>query len=317
MDFLRGLSILLVVLHHSTQIVSERVDELPEIFVFISNFFAPYRMPMLMFLSGLLVANSIKRPAADYLWGKIRRILWPIIVWTLIYVGANYLGGSGGSEFAFYEPGFWVTYLWFLQYILVYYVVALLVRWIPPWVLIVLPFAGMFLVSAEVIETRFFYLMPFFFLGVFIESLWPRFASALSTPWAAALSVIPIGVALYSGFVTPLWYEPLAAVPAMVGVLILARLAAAMPQVGWLRPIRFTGQYSLIFYCVHYPVFAGLGRLAERAGITDPVISLVGIFAVTLAVCTVFALLGRRLPVSLLFELPRRLWPSRTAAASS
>src|SRR5690606_791284 len=94
MDFLRGLSILLVVLHHSTQIVSERVDELPEVFVFISNFFAPYRMPMLMFLSGLLVAGSLQRPAGEYLWGKVRRILWPIIVWTLIYVSANYLGGS-------------------------------------------------------------------------------------------------------------------------------------------------------------------------------------------------------------------------------
>lgn len=311
MDFLRGLAILLVVLHHSTQIVSARVDELPEFFTFISAFFAPYRMPMLMFLSGLLVAGSIQRPAGEYLWGKIRRILWPIIVWTLIYVTA-----SGGSEFAFYEPGFWATYLWFLQYIFVYYVLALVVRWIPPWVLIVLPFAGMFLVPNDVIETRFFYLMPFFFLGVFIERIWPRFANWLSTPWAAVLSIIPLGVALYSGLVTPLWYEPLAAVPAMIGVLILARLAAAMPHVGWLKPVRFTGQYSLIFYCVHYPVFAGLGRLAERAGITDPVISLVGIFILTLAVCAVFALLGRRLPVSLLFELPKRLWPARTTTVA-
>lgn len=310
MDFLRGLSILLVVLHHSTQIVSARVDEVPEIFTFISEFFAPYRMPMLMFLSGLLVVGSIARPAGEYLWGKIRRILWPIIVWTVIYVTA-----SGGSEFAFYEPGFWATYLWFMQYILVYYVLALLVRWIPPWVLIVLPFAGMFFVPNDIVETRFFYLMPFFFLGVFIERIWPKFAGWLTTPWAAVLSIIPLGVALYSGLVTPLWYEPLAAIPSMIGVLILARLAAAMPSVRWLAPVRFTGRYSLIFYCVHYPVFAALGRLAERAGITDPVISLIGIFAITLAVCTVFALLGRRLPVSLLFELPRRLWPTPKTAS--
>lgn len=312
MDTLRGLSILLVVLHHSTQIVSERVDELPEIFVFISNFFAPYRMPMLMFLSGLLAASSIKRPAGQYLWGKIRRILWPTIVWTLIYAGANFLGG-GSNQFAWYEPGFWATYLWFLQYVLVYYVLALLARWIPPWVLIALPFAGMLLVPNEVVETRFFYLMPFFFLGVFIEGIWPKFAAWLTTPWAAALSVIPLGVALYSGFVTPLWYEPLAAIPAMIGVLILARLAAAMPSARWLRPVRFTGRYSLIFYCVHYPVFAGLGRLAERAGLSDPVVSLLGILVITLAVCTGFALLGRRMPVRLLFELPRRLWPARQA----
>src|SRR5690606_3028309 len=55
MDVLRGLAILLVILHHTTQIVAYRVDEVPEFFAFISAFFAPYRMPMLMFLSGLLV----------------------------------------------------------------------------------------------------------------------------------------------------------------------------------------------------------------------------------------------------------------------
>jgi fucose 4-O-acetylase-like acetyltransferase len=300
MDLLRGLAILLVILHHSTQIVSARIDEVPEAFTFISNFFAPFRMPMLMFLSGLLVAASLKRPAGAYLWGKVRRIVWPIIVWTVIYVTA-----SGGSDFAWYELGFWNTYLWFLQFIAAYYVIALLTRWVPIWAFILLPFIGMFLLPMDSVEQRFLYLMPFFFLGAFIERFWAQYAGLLSTRWAAALSIIPLGVALYSGLVTPLWYQPLAAVPAIVGILILVRLASVIPGVRWLGPIRFIGKYSLIFYCVHYPVFAGLGRLAERAGLTDPIIGLVGIFAVTLLVSFGFAWVGRRLPVSLLFELPR------------
>lgn len=301
MDVLRGLSILLVVLHHSTQIVSARVDEVPEFLAFLSSFFAPFRMPMLMFLSGLLVATSLKRPAGAYLWGKVRRIVWPILVWTLIYVTA-----SGGSDFAWYEPGFWATYLWFLQFITAYYMIALLTRWVPVWVFIVLPFIGMFLLPMDSLEQRFLYLMPFFFLGALIEHNWVRYSGLLSTRWAAVLAIVPIGVALYSGLVSPLWYHPLAALPAMVGILILVRLASVMPEVGWLAPIRFIGKYSLIFYCVHYPVFAGLGRLAERAGITDPVIGIVGIFAITMLVCFGFAYAGRRLPVSLLFELPSR-----------
>lgn len=301
MDLLRGISILLVILHHSTQIVSARIDDVPEALTFLSNFFAPFRMPMLMFLSGLLVATSLKRPAGAYLWGKVRRIVWPIVVWTVIYVTA-----SGGSDFAWYEPGFWNTYLWFLQFITAYYVIALLTRWVPAWLFIVLPFIGMFLLPMDSLEQRFFYLMPFFFLGALVEHFWKQYASLLSTRWAAVLAIVPIGVALYSGFVNPLWYQPLAAVPAMVGVLILVRLASVAPAARWLAPVRFTGKYSLIFYCVHYPVFAGLGRLAERAGITDPLIGIVGIFAVTLGVCFAFAWVGRRLPVSLLFELPSR-----------
>lgn len=306
MDVLRGLSILLVVLHHSTQIVAARIEDVPEVFAFLSAFFAPFRMPMLMFLSGLLVAGSIHRPAGAYLWGKIRRILWPIAVWTVIYVTA-----SGGSEYAWYELGYWNTYLWFLQFITAYYVIALLCRWIPSWVFVLLPFIGMFLLPADSLQQRFFYLMPFFFLGAFIERHWEVYAKVFRMPWTALLLVVPIGVACYSGFVSPLWYQPLAAVPAMMGILILVRVAASMPEARWLAPIRFTGRYSLIFYVVHYPVFAALGRLAERAGLTDPLIGLLGIFTLTLLVSTVFALIGRRLPFSLLFELPRRLWPAR------
>lgn len=301
MDLLRGLSILLVVLHHSTQIVSARIDDLPEALTFLSDFFAPFRMPMLMFLSGLLVAGSLKRPVGPYLWGKIRRIVWPIIVWTVIYVTA-----SGGSDYAWYEPAFWATYLWFLQFITAYYVLALVTKWVPIWVLVVVPFVGAFLLAPDSIEQRFLYLMPFFFLGALVERFWVQYASLLSTRWAAILSVIPLAVALYSGLVYPLWYHPLAAVPAMLGILILVRLASVIPDARWLSPVRFTGRYSLIFYCVHYPVFAALGRLAERAGITDPVVGLVGVFALTLLVCFGFAWVGRRLPFSLLFELPTK-----------
>lgn len=312
MDMLRGLSMLLVILHHSTQIVSARIDVLPEALTFISNFFAPFRMPMLMFLSGLLVASSLKRSAGVYLWGKVRRIVWPIVVWTLIYVFA-----SGGSDFAWYEPGFWDTYLWFLQFITAYYVIALLTRWVPIWLFVVVPLIGMSLLSLlssigmtllppESLEQRFLYLMPFFFFGALIERFWAQYVIILSTRWVAVLATIPLGVALFSALVTPLWYEPLAVVPAIVGILILVRLASVTPEARWLGPLRFLGKYSLIFYCVHYPVFAGLGRLAERAGITDPVIGLIVIFALTLAVSFGFAWVGRRLPVSLLFELPRR-----------
>ncbi len=316
MDLLRGLSILLVILHHSTQIVVYRIGEVPGFFDFLSAFFAPYRMPMLMFLSGLLVAGSLHAPTGKYVWGKVRRIVWPIIVWTLVYAASERIVGQG--DYMPWELGFWNTYLWFMQFIFAYYIIALLVRWIPAWVLVVVPFAVMFLIPAEIeLLQRFFYLMPFFFLGAFIEKHWDQYAKRLSVPLAAVLSVIPIGVALYSGFVDALWYEPLSALPAMLGILILVRLTAVAPDARWLAPVRFVGQYSLIYYVSHYPVFAALGWLAMKAGIDHSGIGLVVIFAATVAVSTGFALLGRRMPFSLLFELPRRLWPARRGRAAT
>jgi len=316
MDLLRGLSILLVVLHHSTQIVEYRIGEVPGFFEFLSSFFAPFRMPMLMVLSGLLVAGSLHAPAGKYVWGKVRRIVWPIIVWTLIYAGSQAVVGQ--NEYMPWEFGFWNTYLWFMQFIFAYYIIALLIRWIPAWVLIAVPFVVMFLIPPELeLLQRFFYLMPFFFLGAFVEKHWDRYAKWLSVPLAAALSIIPIGVALYSGFIEPLWYAPLSALPAMLGILILVRLTAIAPDARWLAPVRFVGRYSLIYYVSHYPVFAALGWLALKAGISNPGVGLVVIFVVTVAVSTAFALIGRRMPVSLLFELPRRLWPARHDGAAT
>lgn len=312
MDVLRGLSILLVILHHTTQIVAYRVDEVPEFFAFISAFFAPYRMPMLMFLSGLLVAGSLKRPAGEYIWGKVRRILWPIVVWTLVYAAAEFLADPAQAKYMPWELGFWNTYLWFMQFIFAYYIIALLIRWIPIWVLMVVPFAAAFFIPADLdLLQRFFYLMPFFFLGAFVEKNWDRYAKWLSVPLAAGLAIIPIGVALYSGFIEPLWYEPLSALPAMLGILILVRLTAIAPDARWLKPVRFVGQWSLIYYVAHYPVFAALGWLAMKVGLTNPTVGLLVIFVVTVAIATAFALIGRRMPFKLLFELPRRMWPAK------
>jgi len=323
MDVLRGLSILLVILHHTTQIVAYRVDEVPEFFAFISAFFAPYRMPMLMFLSGLLVAGSLKRPAGEYIWGKVRRILWPIVVWTLVYAAAEFLADPAQAKYMPWELGFWNTYLWFMQFIFAYYIIALLIRWIPIWVLMVVPFAAAFFIPADLdLLQRFFYLMPFFFLGAFIEKYWDTYAKLISARLATILLVIPIAVAVYSGLDDiwaraagdesggGLWYTPWAALPAMIGILVLVRLAATIPGVRWLAPVRFVGRYSLIYYVSHYPVFAALGWIAMKVGLTNAGVGLVVIFAFTVAISTVFALLGRRMPVSLLFELPRRMWPA-------
>lgn len=310
MDLLRGLSILLVILHHSTQITSARIDDVPAFFTFLSDFFAPFRMPMLMFLSGLLVAGSLNAPTGKYVWGKVRRIVWPIVVWTFIYAAGQFAVGKGES--LPWEPGFWNTYLWFMQFIFAYYIIALLLRQVPALALVAIPFALMFVVPDQLADLKkFVYLMPFFFLGAFIEKHWDRYARLLSVPLAAGLAVIPIGVALYSGFIDPLWYEPLSALPAMLGILILVRLTAAAPEARWLAPVRFVGQYSLIYYVAHYPVFAALGWLVAKAGITSPGLGLVLIFVVTVAIATGFALIGRRMPVSLLFELPRRIGPAK------
>src|SRR5690554_4005646 len=165
------------------------------------------------------------------------------------------LADPSQAKYMPWELGFWNTYLWFMQFIFAYYIIALVIRWIPIWVVIVVPLAAAFVIPGDLeLLQRFFYLMPFFFLGAFIEKYWDTYANLLSARLAAILVIIPIAIAVYSVLDDiwvraggderggGLWYEPWAAIPAMLGILILVRLATVIPDVGWLAPVRFVGR---------------------------------------------------------------------------
>lgn len=46
--------------------------------------FAPFRMPLMVFLSGLLVAPSLARGWRRYLKGKLSRVACPYAVWGIL-----------------------------------------------------------------------------------------------------------------------------------------------------------------------------------------------------------------------------------------
>ncbi|RHZ90307.1 acyltransferase, partial [Cereibacter sphaeroides] len=79
MDFLRGLSVLLVVVLHANtaNIGGETVGWWAE----VNRHLTPFRMPLLMFMSGMLLYRSLAKPLPVYIWGKFAAIAWPLAVW--------------------------------------------------------------------------------------------------------------------------------------------------------------------------------------------------------------------------------------------
>ena len=65
MDSLRGAAIILVIHFHVTENISKYSDA-PQILVDLTNLIAPLRMPILVFLSGLLVSKSILKGQKKY-----------------------------------------------------------------------------------------------------------------------------------------------------------------------------------------------------------------------------------------------------------
>ncbi|GAA1533613.1 hypothetical protein GCM10009788_40710 [Nocardioides humi] len=124
MDGLRGVTVVAVVLLHAEL----TAGPLPWLAA-VNQALEPYRMPLLMTLSGMLLARSLSRGARRHLTGKVRAILWPYAVWTLLdvaHLAADALAAGeplppGLLRRLVYDP---TSYLWFLAFLFCYHVLA-------------------------------------------------------------------------------------------------------------------------------------------------------------------------------------------------
>lgn len=124
MDGLRGLAVVAVVLLHAEL----TAGPLPWLAA-VNQALEPYRMPLLMALSGMLLARSLAKGARRHLAGKARAILWPYLVWATLDLGHVVVDGLVAGEplppdlvrLAIYNPA---SYLWFLAFLFCYHVLA-------------------------------------------------------------------------------------------------------------------------------------------------------------------------------------------------
>lgn len=135
MDRLRGAAIVaVIVLHAELGARAGSGRDLPLVPA-VNELLSPYRMPMLVALSGVLLTPALAKPWRAYLRGKVRHLLWPYLVWVALDTAYAALraGGLGWDYVArlAYDPQ---TYLWFLAYLFVFYLVGL---GLPPWARIV------------------------------------------------------------------------------------------------------------------------------------------------------------------------------------
>lgn len=309
MDAIRGTAILLMLLLHATMIpaVVGGMEPVPWL-VAITDATAPFRMPVLMFLSGMLLDRALAKPAKRYLSGKFRVLLWSYVVWAVVYFMVM---GRPGELF---RPWTWVQtlYLWFLAFLLAYYVLALVLRRIPAIVVAVAALVPhVVLVGAERgFLARFFLYMTVFFAG----AAFTRFLAArpgILEPrrrdghLLVGLPLLVVGVvAIRSGGALPhpagAVVGAVAAVAVAMGLVLVVQALVPRPR----GPLVRVGQQSLVYYCVHYPVMVLVVRLGERLSWDVVVVSLVSLVA-AVVVCAVIAEGRDRVPVlDALFRAP-------------
>lgn len=308
MDTLRGGAILLMLLWHATSLPRLEGVHVPEVVVAFNDALLPYRMPTLMFLSGLLLPMSLRKPLGVYYRGKLALIAWPYVVWVLV------LGLVDGFDLPVWHPRtYWPsTYLWFLFFICVYYLVAPLLRRLPPLVPPLAFWVAALLVDSPLLH-RMLYFAVFFFAGAWVAArLGDLPARLTSRTLLAVCGLLALGFAVVAA-TRDVTYAAATVPFSLCGIVVVVALAARLGPARGTGPIRFVGRSSIVYYASHFPVMLVVVRMLRDAEAPWWAI-IVAAYLVGLVVGTALALAKSRVPVRWLFEMPF-VTPARRPAA--
>lgn len=267
MDQVRGLAIVLVVVFHG-RTVQARFGDVPVGLRELTEFFDPFRMPLLVFLSGMLLTQSLAKSPGTYALGKARGIAWPYVVWSVAFLAV--VGDlTAGSVLA--VLGSPLSHLWYLSYLLGYYALAwgLHALRVP-----FLPIVVGSLVTAGLLDggwRRMTFLFAFFAAGHLYVQRRPALEQRASAAWAGVSAVVVLagGLANAAGF--PVKYDPLLAVVPAAGIALCVLLAPRLAPGPGARVLAYVGRQSLVFYVSHFltlsVVHSALAGTAEQSAV--------------------------------------------------
>jgi uncharacterized membrane protein YcfT len=194
-DVAKGLCIVLVVLMHATLGVEKAIGSDSALHAFI-DWARPFRMPDFFLISGLFLAARIDRPWRSYLDTKVVHFAYFYVLWLTIQFALKAPGmiqeSSAADTLQDYLTSFVVPFgtLWFIYLLMVYFVVAKLLRPAPKWLVL----AGAAALHVWAPETGIFILdefsnrFVFFYAGYALAPAVLAFADRLAPVPAPALA---------------------------------------------------------------------------------------------------------------------------------
>lgn len=256
-DAIKGITIASVVLIHLRFFLAAYTGEAPShAEVVLNACLKSFHLPALFFASGLLIRHSLRHGVGRFLIRKLQSIAWPLLVWHLI----NHVRADGTNVWRTVWSPDGISYLWFLEFLLGFCVIAALVRWISPWVLAVLS-VPVSVWGPSLGGDEHLYYAVFFFVGI-AASPWV-FALAERTPprpgWSWAVLAASLAVSATAYVVGP-GPEALKVVRAFAVIALLVIWAMMLPPAStFTRALTWLGRGSLALYVCHWPLGLFLG----------------------------------------------------------
>ncbi|MGQ0546286.1 MAG: acyltransferase family protein [Betaproteobacteria bacterium] len=278
-DHVRGLCILLVVMLYATGWIADATGREGWLHRVV-DFAAPFRMPALLFVSGLLLAKTIGDPWRRYLDRKVAHfayfyLLWLTVAFALTGAGmARTRGWSGVGEFYLHSLVHPYSWLWFIYVLPFMFVAARLLRRLPAplvWAAAAaLHLAG--IDSGVKVWDKFAHYYVFFFSGYALAPLAFRLADAAAARPGLTMAALLPWAALQAGAASLGLAElrlPSFAF-AYAGIAALTAGGALMAKHRWSEPLRYCGANSLVIYAAFFaPALAARAVLSRQALVTD------------------------------------------------
>lgn len=302
LDTAKGLGILLVVFGHAWRgNYAAGLGISDPVFRAIDTAIYAFHMPLFFFLAGLLFWETLnKRHLSVLLLERIQRLLWPMALWTWIFVGVKLLAGQSANQPVGLEDVQWFPlppyeHLWFLWALFLIQIFVALVFASSRWT------SRVFRVLAGVTGLALILILPF----VDFQSDWfaaalrhtPYFVMAVALGWTvgmrpsamfAGLSALLFCVFLYlagAGQVD-LAQSMVMVLCVYIFVAYLDRGEAETRVI--IHTLRWLGQASMAIYLCHTIFSAGLREALQLLGFSN---------AAFMLMCT--TLIGIALPAAL------------------
>lgn len=274
MDLARGIAIFLVMFSHM-HMMGRRGDLMThsDVADAVDRVAIVMRMPLLMFLSGMLVPRSLDKGWKKFLPGKFTRLAWPFVVWTVIWAAMNWIHDRGQPSDllmgliypAKAEPYLAGTTLWYLWNLFWYYLLAQAMRLlrIPLWVGVAGAMTWLAIITHldgyGLTEYRFPFLLIFFFMGMATFENWREITEFCRRPLVTVLLVGFAAAPVMLNFDQATEMNPRYSIYFVAGGLAMVYLLIAylsrVTNETWVRPLLYVGRHSLYFYVSHMCVY--------------------------------------------------------------
>lgn len=312
-DFAKGLTIILVVMMHSTLGVELALGK-SQVMGDIVAFARSFRMPLFFAISGLFAAAALNRSWLKFADAKLVHFAYFYVLWSVLQIGVRLaLAGHGQHDVSWYQfaliPVSPFGTIWFIYILPLFFLTARFCRALPPFLVFGAALVMSLLQTQSgwiVADSYTKYLV--FFLGGLYAGPWIKTLAA----WAKnrVLGVVGLCLAFVAANLQVMaWgqveHPAFALVMGFLGAVTIICLSALVGASRAFAPVRYCGQNSLAIYVAFtFPMVAARILGSKTGLITDP--DLLSVFVLTTAVAGALAMAwtARRVGITFLFDRP-------------